>query len=66
MNSATLFCPYCEEMQPAIPHVFNVCVWCAHRHGLITDEQLADYERQGWAAGLPTLPHTFRQDAIDK
>ena len=53
-------------MQPALPHVYNVCVWCAHRNGLITDEELADHERMGWANGFPTLPHTFRQDAIDK
>jgi hypothetical protein len=66
MNDATLFCPYCEELKPALPHVFGVCVWCAHREGRITGEQLAEYERQGWANGFPTLPHTFREDAINK
>jgi hypothetical protein len=66
MNSATLFCPYCEEMQPALPQVQGVCVWCARRGGLITGPELAEHERRGWAAGFPTLPNTFAQDAVDK
>lgn len=66
MNSATKFCDNCDEYKPALPQVFGVCVWCARREGLITAERLAEYERAGWAAGFPTLPHTFAQDQVDK
>ncbi len=66
MNDATAFCAYCEEMKPALPHFLGTCVWCAHRLGRLTSAQLADHERMGWANGFPTLPHTFREDAINK
>jgi hypothetical protein len=61
-----VFCDTCQSFQPALPQVGGQCVWCARRAGVIDGEQLANYERMGWANGLPTLPHTFRQDAIDK
>lgn len=61
-----IHCDRCGENQPAIPQVEGMCVWCARRAGIITGEQLADHERWGWANGLPTLPHTFREDAINK
>jgi len=66
MNSTMTHCPACGGYKPGLPHVNGRCVWCARREGLITSLELAEHERQGWAAGFPTLPHTFRQDQIEK
>ena len=66
MNSSMLRCPRCGEEKPALPHYAGRCVWCAHADGLLNSEELAQHERMGWANGFPTLPHTFREDAINK